>query len=174
MRCLFGLGALALVGCATVPSAPTVLVLPGPQKNAARFHQDQVACAHQANAQVAPGVDAANHQAVGSAVVGTVLGAAVGALLGSPYNSSSGAAWGAGAGLMIGGSAGAGGSQAAQFNLQQRYDIAFVQCMVALGNQLPGPFGYRRAPRGMPPPNTRPPSYPPLNTPPPLGVTPLS
>jgi hypothetical protein len=163
---------LALAGCATVPSAPTVLVLPGAQKSSAQFHDEQTHCQQQANAQVAPSVDAVNNQATGSAVVGTLLGAAVGALFGSPYYTSASAAWGAGAGLMVGSSVGAGGSQAAQYNLQQRYEVAFAQCMVALGNQLPGQADYRRVPRSVPPPNARPPSYPPLNTPPPLGVAP--
>lgn len=163
--------ALALAGCATAPSAPTVLVLPGVQKSSAQFNDDQARCQQQANAQVAPSVDAVNNQAAGSAVIGTLLGAAVGALFGSPYYTSSAAAWGAGAGLMVGSSVGAGGAQAAQYNLQQRYDVAFAQCMVALGNQLPGQAGYRRVPRSVPPPpNARPPSYPPLNTPPPLGA----
>ena len=37
--------------------------------------------------------------------------------------------------------------------LQQRYDAAFAQCMVVLGNQLPGTgAAYRRVPRAPPAP----------------------
>ena len=92
-----------LVGCAVAPSAPSVMVLPGTQKSAAQFNADNAACQQHAQALVAPQAEAANTQAVGSAVVGTAIGAAVGALLGSgSYYNHNSAAWGAGTGLMMG------------------------------------------------------------------------
>jgi hypothetical protein len=181
--------AAALGGCAVTPSAPTVLVLPGVQKSTPQFQADIAACQQQAQAFVAPQVDAANNQAAANAVVGTAIGAAVGALLGSGYyyNNSS-AAWGAGTGLLVGSSIGAGQSQVSSYSLQQRYDIAFMQCMYQLGNQVPGQEVKRRPVQGVrtvpavpptyapaptyPPPNTPAPNFPPPNTPPPIGALP--
>lgn len=184
LACIAGLG-----GCAVTPSAPTVLVLPGAQKSTPQFQADNAACQQQAQAFVAPQVDAANNQAATSAVVGTAIGAAVGALLGSGYyyNGSS-TAWGAGTGLLVGSSIGAGQSQASLYSVQQRYDIAYTQCMYQLGNQVPGQTVMRRPVQGVrtppsvppantpapsyPPPNMPAPNFPPPNTPPPIGVQP--
>jgi len=174
---------LVLQGCALTPAGPSVLVLPGAQKTQVQFRADQADCHQQAQAQVAPIVDAANNQAAATAVVGTAIGAAIGALMGyggyGGYGHYAGqaAAWGAGAGLMYGGAVGSSSSQAANLGLQQRYDNAFAQCMVLLGHQMPGMASYRRTapsvpppPPGYPPPNTRPPSVPPPNTPAPVGI----
>lgn len=184
---LCALGAAALLaGCAVAPSAPSVLVLPGSQKNTAQFNGDNSACQQQAQAYVAPQAEAANTQAVGSALIGTAIGAALGALLGSGgyyYRNNDAAAWGAATGLMYGGAVGSSQSQVAGYGLQQRYDNAYVQCMYQLGNQVPGQSAYRRAvpavpavrqapprypPRGYPAPNLSAPSMPPPNTLPPV------
>ena len=119
---------------------------------------------------------------------GTAIGAAVGALVGyggyGGYGHYAGqaAAWGAGTGLVYGGAVGGNGSQAANAGLQQRYDMVFMQCMYALGNQLPGVAGARHMapavpppppgymPPSMPPRNALPPAVPPPNTPPPIGA----
>lgn len=174
---------LVLQGCAVTPAGPGVLVLPGAQKTQAQFQADQAGCQQQAQAQVAPSVDAANNQAAANAVVGTAVGAAVGALIGYGgyggygHYANQAAAWGAGAGLMYGGAVGSSSSQASNVGLQQRYDNAYAQCMVLRGHQIPGVASYRRAipavpppPPGYPPPNARPPSMPPPNTPPPIGA----
>ncbi|MBS1176170.1 MAG: hypothetical protein H6R06_582 [Proteobacteria bacterium] len=174
---------LVLQGCAVAPAGPSVLVLPGAQKTQAQFQADQAGCQQQAQAQVAPSVDAANNQAAATAVVGTAIGAAVGALIGYGgyggygHYANQAAAWGAGAGMMYGGAVGSSSSQASNLGLQQRYDNAFAQCMVLRGNQMPGVASYRRPmpavpppPPNHPPPNVRPPSVPPPNTPPPVGA----
>jgi len=171
--------AVLLAGCATAPSAPSVLVLPGTYKTATQFDADNAACQQQAQALVARQAEAANTQAVGTAVVGTALGAAVGALLGAgSYYSNNSAAWGAGTGLMVGGAVGGSQSQAAGYGLQQRYDMIFMQCMYARGHRVPGQTAYRRALPAKPAPRSAPPSYPPPgypapsipppNTPPPV------
>jgi len=170
----FAAALLVLQGCAVSPAGPSVLVLPGAQKTQAQFQADQAGCHQQAQAQVAPSVDAVNHQAVGTAVVGTAIGAAIGALMGYGgyggygHYANQAAAWGAGAGLMYGGAVGSSSSQASNLGLQQRYDNAFAQCMVLLGHQMPGLASYRREapaipppPPGYPPPYARPPSVPP-------------
>jgi len=176
---------LALAGCAVAPTAPSVLVLPGTHTSAEQFQADDAACRQHAHALVAPQADAANNQAAGAAVIGTALGAAIGALLGSgSYYQNSSIAWGAGSGLMMGSAIGSGNSQSSNYSLQQRFDVAFMQCMYQRGNQVPGQPAYRSyaprsAPPSYPPPdypapanlpsNTAPPSYPPPNTPPPSG-----
>jgi hypothetical protein len=169
--------AVWLAGCAVTPSAPSVMVLPGTQKTTAQFDADNAACQDYARALVAPAADAANTQAVGSAVVGTALGAAVGALLGSGYYyNGSAAAWGAGTGLMVGSAVGGSQSQAAGYGLQQRYDVAYAQCMYQRGHQVPGQSAYRSAPAmpaPRPAPRYPPPGYPAPNIPPPNTLPPV-
>lgn len=170
--------ALALGGCAVAPTAPSVMVLPGSQKSPEQFQSDANACQQQAQALLANDAQAANNQAVTSAAVGTVIGAAAGALMGQgSHNPSAAAGWGAGTGLLIGSTVGGGNSQAASYSLQQRFDIAYMQCMYQRGNQVPGQISYRRLapvqpyasqpPQSYPPPNYPPPNYPPPNQPPP-------
>ena len=164
--------ALVLGGCAIAPTKPSVLVLPGTQKSPPEFQADSAACQQQAQAMLAPEVQAINNQAATSAAVGTVIGAATGALFG--YGNGSAVAWGAGTGLAVGSAVGGGNSQNSSYGLQRRFDIAYLQCMYAHGNQVPGQASYRRqvpitpqASRPPPPPPAQP-NYPPPNTPPPV------
>jgi uncharacterized protein YcfJ len=161
---------LALVtgGCAVTPTAPSVMVLPGSQKSADQFQADAGVCQQQAQALLANDAQAANNQAVASAAIGTVIGAAAGALLGQgSYNPSAAAGWGAGTGLLIGSTMAGGNSQASSYSLQQRFDIAYMQCMYQRGNQVPGQVSYRRQALAQPYANQPPPNYPPPNQPPP-------
>jgi hypothetical protein len=182
-----GLAALlALGGCAVAPTTPSVMVLPGTQKSPAQFQADAGVCQQRAQALLAPQAEVANNQAAATALVGTAIGAAVGALFGSGYyNPNSSIAWGAGSGLLVGSTLGAGNSQASSYGLQQRFDIAYMQCMYQFGNQIPGqtarvvrraapplPPPNQSAPRGYSPPAGSAPNYPPPNTPPPIGVPP--
>ena len=76
--------AVMVAGCATVPTGPNVMVLPGPQKSFENFQADQMSCQQYAQASIG-GTSAqqnAENTAVGSAAVGTVLGAAAGAIIG--------------------------------------------------------------------------------------------
>lgn len=161
--------ALFAAGCATLPSGPNVMVMPGAQKNAVQFQADQAAC--QQNAQAAIGADSASqaaaNSAVASALVGTAIGAAVGAILGSAYgNAGPAAAWGAGTGLLYGSAAGANASGWTYAEAQRRYDMAYVQCMYVRGNAVPG----QMVPRGVASANgsANAPAYPPPNTPAPV------
>jgi len=154
--------ALALAGCASVPTGPNVAVMPGPQKTFEQFQADQGSCQQYASAAIGGSSAAVNAQnsAVNSAAVGTVLGAAAGAILGSVSGQAGqGAAIGAGTGLLFGSAAGANAAGYSYAESQRRYDIAYSQCMYARGNQLPGRVAYRAAPVA--------PSYPPPNYPPP-------
>ncbi len=104
---------------------------------------------------------------VGTAVIGTLLGAGLGAAVGG----GRGAAIGAGAGALGGTLVGAGPSQQANYSLQQRYDLAYSQCMYTRGNQVPGyqpPPGYASAP----PQDYPPQAAPSQGYPPPQGYQP--
>ena len=84
------LGLLLLAGCATVPSGPSVLVLPGSGKTFEQFQADDLVCRQWA-AQLTgttPGQASAASTA-GGAAVGTVVGAAAGAALGAAASSPS-------------------------------------------------------------------------------------
>jgi uncharacterized protein YcfJ len=142
--------ALALVACVSQPMGPTVAVMPAPNKPFEVFAQDQAACKEFAANQVAGGAQVANNQALGTAAIGTALGAGLGAAIGE----GRGAAVGAGTGAIAGTAIGAGQSERSQLSLQQRYDIAYEQCMYAKGNQVPG-----MAPAVAPPPPPPPPYH---------------
>lgn len=149
---------LLLNACATEPMGPTIAVMPAPNKPFDVFQSDQAVCKQFASSQVQGGAQQANNQQFGTAVLGTLLGAGLGAAIGG----GRGAAIGAGAGAVGGTAVGAGPAAGAQYSLQQRYDLAYAQCMYSHGNQVPGyqpppPPGYSPYPPGYPPP---PPGYP--------------
>jgi uncharacterized protein YcfJ len=129
--------AVALAGCAEHPAGPTVAVMPGPGKSFQAFQEDQVICKNFADQQVAGQADSANNKQLGTAVLGTVLGAGLGAAIGG----GRGAAIGAGAGALGGTAVGGSNAEHTQGTIQQRYNIAYEQCMASKGNQLPQP-GY--------------------------------
>jgi outer membrane lipoprotein SlyB len=134
---------VALGACVAPPMAPTIAVIPGPNKQFSAFAADQAQCQQYATAQTAPQAYAATNQAVGTAILSTALGAGLGAAIGG----GRGAAIGAASGAVFGTAVGAGGAGFAQLSLQQQYDALYGQCMSAQGNQLPG-FS---PPPGMPP-----------------------
>lgn len=112
-----------------------MLVLPGTGKNFDQFRLDDADCRQYASAQVGGGTAnaAATDSGVRSAVIGTAIGATAGALFGG-HNS---VGVGAGSGLLIGSMAGMGTGESSGFNLQQRYDFGYQQCMYAKGHRVP-------------------------------------
>lgn len=70
-----------------------------------------------------------------------------------------GAAVGAGAGMALGGLSGTGTAQTSAYGVQQRYDVAFMQCMYAKGHRIPA--GGRFTSEQMFMPRDTFPSYPP-------------
>ena len=139
-----------LGGCITVPSGPSVMVLPGTNKNFDQFQADGFACNQYAQQFTGGAAQSAANNAAGNAAVGTLLGAAAGAAIGAVGgNAGAGAAIGAGTGLLFGGTAGANSVYYSNYDMQIRYDQAYMQCMYAKGNQVPtgGP-----RPRMGPPP----------------------
>lgn len=171
MKLVILVSLLAMGGCATLPTGPSVLVLPAPGKSLEQFRDEDVICRQWASQQVgASPQETANKSAVSGAALGTAIGAGAGALLGAASGDpAAGAAIGAGSGLIIGTAAGAGAGQEYGYDTQRRYDYAYVQCMYVKGNQIPGQvhrYRLRRAPTTPPPGfNAVPPDYVPETAP---------
>jgi hypothetical protein len=126
---------LVLSACTSMPSGPSVLVLPGTGKNFDEFRGDDMICRHFAQDQLGgatPG-QVASASGVNSAAVGTLLGAAAGAAI----NGGRGASVGAGTGLLFGGLAGTGTAESSAYSVQRRYDFGYQQCMYAKGHKVP-------------------------------------
>jgi Prokaryotic membrane lipoprotein lipid attachment site len=165
-KILLGIGVLlALAGCASTPSGPSVMVLPGTGKNFDQFRADDFECRQYAHAQSGGKTpdQAGTDSGVNTAAVGAVVGAAAGAAIG---RSGHAAVAGAGLGTAGGALAGTGTAAHSARTVQGRYDIGFQQCMYAKGHQIPMSGGYRghlgRSYR-----QVAPPPPPPAGTPPP-------
>jgi hypothetical protein len=163
---------LLLAGCVSLPSGPSVMVLPGSGMSFDQFRADDLDCRVYAGNQtgITPNSASAN-SAVGAAVVGTAIGALAGAALGGHNGAAEGAAVGLIGGSMYGASSGYG----SQYATQRFYDNAYTQCMYAKGHKIPVAGNYETGRRvrysepassaaTIPPP---PPGSPP---PPPPGV----
>lgn len=160
--------ALGLAGCVSMPTGPSIAVLPGTGKSFDQFRFDEGGCRQYAYDQIG-GQTAAREQersGVASAAIGTAVGALAGAAIGG---SSHGAAVGAGVGLLGGSLAGSSAANASGYEAQRRYDIAYQQCMYAKGHRVP--ISGRVAPAApaayAPPPPSASPAYAPPPPPPP-------
>ena len=153
-----------LSACATVPTGPSVSVMPGPGKPFDVFQKDDAVCRQYAQQQIggaSPG-QTANQDVATGAAVGTLAGAGLGAALGSiSGNAGAGAIIGGATGLIAGTAIGSNQGAYSGYQLQRRYDIAYQQCMYARGNVIPG---YGRQYYAPPPP---PPAYQQAPPPPP-------
>ena len=155
---------LLVAGCVTVPTGPAVTVLPGTYKSFDQFQADDGSCRQYASNSIGGAGQSAQDAAAANAVGGAALGAAAGAIIGSVTGQAgAGAAIGAGTGLLFGSAAGGNVAGASSYDLQRRYDSAYIQCMYAHGHQVPGRVAYSR-PRGYgpgaPAQNYPPPNYP--------------
>lgn len=155
---------LLLSGCVTMPTGPSVLVLPAPGKSLDQFQLEDMTCRQWAAQQVGMSAqETANQKTATGAVVGTAIGVGAGALLGAASgHAGEGAAIGAGSGLLVGTAAGASSGEAYGWEAQRRYDYAYVQCMYAKGNQIPGRVQRYRIRQPAPPPpdeDSVPPDY---------------
>jgi hypothetical protein len=177
-KILTAAGALLLLGgCVSMPSGPSVMVLPGTGMSFDRFRADEMDCRQYASYQVGGTTtdQAAANSGVQSAAVGTVIGAAAGALVGGHSNVAAGAA----TGLLFGSAMGAGAASGSQYELQRRYDIAYTQCMYAKGHMVPTSGRIENTTRRSsvtyappPPPNSPPPGAAGSIPPPPAGTPP--
>jgi outer membrane lipoprotein SlyB len=163
------IGLMLLAGCASLPTGPSVMSLPGSRKTFDEFRVDDADCRQFATVQVGGTTpqQAATDSGVASAVVGTAIGAGAGALIGG----SSGAGVGAGVGLVTGALVGQGYAGGAYYSVQQRYDNAYRQCMYAKGHKIPVSAQFARSVQEQPataaPPGPIAPYPPPPNAPPP-------
>jgi hypothetical protein len=168
-------GVLALSGCATVPTGPSVMVLPAQGKPFEAFQADDSVCRQWAAQQAGAGPsETANQNLVNGAVLGTLMGAGLGAAIGAASgNPGTGAAIGAASGLIGGTAIASGPAYGAGWEVQRRYDMAYQQCMYAKGNHTPSLVRTARRASWVPPPPPPPPGYaarPPV--PPPPGAYP--
>ena len=131
---------IAVSGCATIPPGPSVMVLPPSGKSFDAFQMDDSVCRQWAENQVGwRANDTVNQNLAGGAAIGTLLGAGLGAVIGSASgNVGAGAAIGAAGGMAAGAAGASEPARAAGYEVQRRYDIAYQQCMVSKGNQVPG------------------------------------
>src|SRR5882762_8965291 len=163
-----GTALLLLAACASVPTGPSVMVLPGSNKSFDQFRFDDYECRQYAS-EYSGGKTAEQASAdagIRSAAAGAAIGALAGAAIGGSGNS---AAAGAGLGAAGGAIAGTGAGAQSAHSVQGRYDIGYQQCMYAKGHQIPmaasrydRPYRPSRpmAPPPPPPPGTPPPPPP--------------
>ncbi|MDR2451362.1 MAG: hypothetical protein LBE85_06245 [Candidatus Accumulibacter sp.] len=142
LSAVIGLSALIVGGCASYPTGPSALALPGTGKTFEQFRGDDGDCQRYAFQQIGgqTAEKAQEESAVRSAVIGTAVGAIAGAVIGG----HDGAAVGAGTGLLFGSTAGTDASRRSAYGSQRRYDNAYIQCMYARGHKVPVPAGMSR------------------------------
>jgi hypothetical protein len=148
--------ALLLAACASVPTGPSTMALPGSKSSFERFRADDFNCQQFAAARV--GGKTRDDVAMDAAVKSAVVGAAIGAAAGAAIDGGSGAAVGAGLGAATGALVGTDAAGYSSSELQRRYDDAYLQCMYAKGHKVPvygdvaSPYERPRASRGYYPP----------------------
>ena len=153
------LAGVAMSGCATMPTGPSVMVLPAQYKPFDVFRSEDLECRDWAAQQSGQPADAVNQNLAGGAVIGTLVGAGLGAAIGAASgNAGAGAAIGAASGLIGGTAVASGPADGAGWEVQRRFDNAYLQCMYAKGNLIPGVV--TPSPRSNPvPPPPPPPGY---------------
>ncbi|MBO9538258.1 glycine zipper family protein [Herbaspirillum sp.] len=128
---------LALGGCVSVPTGPSVMAMPGKGKSYEQFRADQAQCQQYAQDAIGGQAQQTQNSVTNSAAVGTAVGAVAGALVGAASgNAGAGAAIGAGGGLLVGSAAGSNAAAGGNYSMQQRYDMTYTQCMYSKGNQV--------------------------------------
>ncbi|MDQ3187222.1 MAG: hypothetical protein M3Q16_12365 [Pseudomonadota bacterium] len=162
-----------LAACASIPSGPGVMALPGSGKSFDQFREDDTYCRQYAHEQVRGQTPnrASILSGAGSAAIGTGIGAAAG----GAFAGGTGAAIGAGSGLLLGGLMGTRAATASGEMGQQRYDMGYTQCMYGKGHRVPISGQIMDNDRNQPlrspsqplPGNVAPPPPPPGNPPPP-------
>lgn len=161
LKPLLFVAAVGLAGCVSIPTGPSVMVLPGTGRTFDEFRFDEGACRQYAYDSIGgqTATQAQQNSGVASAVVGTAVGAAAGAAI----SGSSGAAAGAGVGLLAGSLIGASTANASGYEAQYRYDMAYTQCMYSKGHKVPSSGRFSQPART----TYSPPPPPPPGTPPP-------
>jgi uncharacterized protein YcfJ len=133
-----GIAAAVLSACVSMPTGPTVVAMPPPNKPFELFVQDDQLCRQWAAASIGSGRDAAANRLAGSALTGAAIGAIAGALAGDHHGAGTGAALG----TVVGSGVGAEQANVSAWTAQRNYDVAYQQCMYAKGNVIPGYYPY--------------------------------
>jgi hypothetical protein len=154
-----------LSACASTPSGPGVMVLPGSGKSFDHFRFDDHECRQYASSQV--GGTTPDQAAADSGAKSAVAGAMIGGLAGAALGGGRGAVAGAGLGTAGGALAGTGTAGYSSRTLQQRYDYGYQQCMYAKGHKIPMAAGRHDRSRRYRPSLIPPPPPPPGAPPPP-------
>jgi len=154
LRTLSFLLIVILGGCVTVPTGPSVMVLPGSSKSFEQFEADDGLCRQWSRQQIGLSPqETVNKNTASGAAVGTLIGAGLGTAIGAASGAAgTGAAIGAATGLMFGAASGSSTGQYYGYEAQRRYDIAYQQCMYLKGNIIPGMVRTRTVRRLPPPP----------------------
>lgn len=134
--------ALTLSACATNPTGPSNMALPGTGKDFNVFRADDLSCRDFALTQI--GGKTVNQQYNSSLAATTAVGTVVGAAIGAAAGGGEGAAIGAGVGALSGGAVGANTASVSGMNAQDKYDNAYFQCMYAAGHKIPVPASMAR------------------------------
>lgn len=131
----FPLLLMLLVGaCASIPSGPSMMVLPGAGKTFDQFREDDASCKQYAAEQVE---GTPNRAAISSGATSAAIGTGIGAAAGAAFAGGTGAAIGAGSGLLLGGLMGTSTARTSGNTAQRRYDMSYIQCMYAKGHRVP-------------------------------------
>ena len=152
---------VSLSACSTIPTAPSILALPGTNRTFDSFRADDQDCRLYASRQITVPV---TDPGVQSADVGTAVGAAAGGAIGGQQ----GAAVGGGTGLLMGSAVGADSNREYTYGTQRQYDHAYIQCMYGRGHKVPvsaefaknlsqSPAAPARSGNYPPPPSSEPP-----------------
>ncbi len=139
---LIMVAALSLSACATNPTGPSNMALPGTGKDFNVFRADDLSCRDFALTQI--GGKTVNQQYNASLATTTAVGTVVGAALGAAAGGGEGAAIGAGMGALSGGAIGTNTAAVSGMNAQDKYDNAYFQCMYAAGHRIPVPASMAR------------------------------
>ncbi|WP_292781277.1 YMGG-like glycine zipper-containing protein [Methylophilus sp. UBA6697] len=139
---LIMVAALSLSACATNPTGPSNMALPGTGKDFNVFRADDLSCRDFALTQI--GGKTVNQQYNASLATTTAVGTVVGAALGAAAGGGEGAAIGAGMGALSGGAIGTNTAAVSGTNAQDKYDNAYFQCMYAAGHRIPVPASMAR------------------------------
>ncbi len=134
-RFTYLLPALLFTACVQIPTAPSVMVLPGTDKNFDQFRSDDHLCKQYASQQ--GGGQTTRQASISSGVESAAVGSALGAVAGAAIGDGRGAAIGAGSGLLAGSLTGSEAARTSRSISQERYDISYIQCMYANGHRVP-------------------------------------
>ena len=151
------LAPLLMTACSSVPTGPSVNVMPGKNTTFEQFKADDETCREYAEERAGDPDNSGTKTTLKNAAVAAAVGAVAGAALDHGHGKS--AAVGAGAGLILGTLAGAGASGESTRAAQVKYDNAYTQCMYAKGHDVPFSGKYRNQENNGPssygpPPNT--------------------